>query len=111
MKAKVKAAQQDVDAGKVYVSTDRKNIITSKGILEKAKDAFEKAESKLKKDIISEQQSESELAKTVQTLNRVHQEQSDTLAGLEARTAPPPVTSRSNNNNNNEDYESDQLDN
>jgi hypothetical protein len=103
MKAKVKAAQQDVDAGKAYLSTDNKNITISRELLKKAKESHEKAISKLNKDILSGQESENELSRTVQTLNRVYQEQTDTLGSLEARTAPPPVTRRVNNINDEEE--------
>jgi hypothetical protein len=103
MKAKVKAAQQDVDAGKAYLSTDNKNITISRELLTKAKESHERAISKLNKDILSGQESENELSRTVQTLNRVYQEQTDTLGSLEARTAPPPVTRRVNNINDEEE--------
>jgi chromosome segregation ATPase len=110
MKAKVRAAQQDVDAGKSYLAGDKKNVDRDRGIVEKTKEGYERAISNLNKDIISSQQSEAELAKTVKILNRVHQEQSDTLAGLEARTAAPPAPVRNNNNNNNNNNDDDEGD-
>jgi len=107
--ARVKAAQKDVDAARAYLMKDKKNIIIAKKLLDKAIEAQRKAENKLQRDIASEQESEVELSKTVEIVNRVRQEQSDTLAGLEARTAPPPVNRPNMNNNNDQGDQGDQA--
>ena len=101
--AEINAAQKDLSTSKSRLVTYEKKVDSNKKKLEKAIDAQINAESKLQKNLEFKQQSEEDLNLTVQTLNKV---QNDNLSRL--NTLPNPTFSTANNiqnnvQNNNED--------